>query len=231
MSDTCQDWYARWRALPGNEWLKTDLEKKLEGLHGPKRKPALASVLVLEYSERVNMIDEKQTGESDSGRCAECDTNKISTRTTPTKLGLCDKCYKDADIRKRRWLAIGQTPRHAGRQPGRQLAVAATKATRKKAKPAPAGEISFRCMRKHRLKTWPAFFDLVSRGLKPWEYRKNDRDFQVGDVLVLCEWDPHSERYSGAEHECVVGLVVTSCPGLPKGYCIMGIDGPDVEGE
>jgi hypothetical protein len=73
----------------------------------------------------------------------------------------------------------------------------------------------------HYLKTWPYYFELMSRGVKTFEHRKNDRDFQEGDVLVLREWDPGSERYSGSEFRCRVSLVVRSAPGMPVGYCIM----------
>lgn len=43
----------------------------------------------------------------------------------------------------------------------------------------------------HNLKTWPRFFDMTLHGLKPFEIRTaHDRDFRVGDVLRLVEWDP-----------------------------------------
>lgn len=42
----------------------------------------------------------------------------------------------------------------------------------------------------HHLKTHPKFFLPVRTRAKKLEIRKNDRDFQVGDILVLEEWDP-----------------------------------------
>ena len=39
----------------------------------------------------------------------------------------------------------------------------------------------------HILKILPEFFNLVSLGVKSWELRKNDRDFQIGDILILKE--------------------------------------------
>jgi hypothetical protein len=47
----------------------------------------------------------------------------------------------------------------------------------------------------HRLKTLTRFFDAVMIGLKPFEVRYNDRDYQVGDFLLLQEYDPSTETY------------------------------------
>lgn len=48
---------------------------------------------------------------------------------------------------------------------------------------APSGSV-------HELKTWPDFFTAVRKGIKTFEVRENDRDFKVGDALVLCEFIP-----------------------------------------
>ena len=49
----------------------------------------------------------------------------------------------------------------------------------------------------HDLKIWPQFFDAVCDGRKRAELRKNDRDFQVDDILNLREFDPVEDRYTG----------------------------------
>ena len=54
----------------------------------------------------------------------------------------------------------------------------------------------------HELKTYPKYFQETIEGNKPFEIRKNDRDFQVGDVLILKEWD--NIKYSGREIGAVV---------------------------
>ncbi len=45
---------------------------------------------------------------------------------------------------------------------------------------------------RHELKTWPEFFAATRRGHKKFELRRGDRPegFQVGDELLLKEWDP-----------------------------------------
>lgn len=53
-------------------------------------------------------------------------------------------------------------------------------------------------MRKHRMKCWPAYFQLLKVEVKTFEVReKKNRDFQIGDLLQLEEWDPRTGRYSG----------------------------------
>jgi hypothetical protein len=41
----------------------------------------------------------------------------------------------------------------------------------------------------HHLKSWPKYFQEVVGGKKPLEVRVDDRGFEVGDVVVLCEYD------------------------------------------
>lgn len=42
----------------------------------------------------------------------------------------------------------------------------------------------------HELKTWPDFFDAIKRGDKSFEVRRNDRNFEVDDTLLLLKFDP-----------------------------------------
>lgn len=89
--------------------------------------------------------------------------------------------------------------------------------------------------RTHELKTWPSqFFALVS-GVKLAEFRKNDRDFRVGDELVLREWIPGDSTpgcYTGSQVRAWVTHIVsgTETPfGIPPGYVMMSLHLEGVE--
>lgn len=73
----------------------------------------------------------------------------------------------------------------------------------------------------HELKTYPKYFQETIEGNKPFEIRKNDRNFQVGDVLILKEWD--NIKYSGREIGAVVRYVLRDFIGLQEGYVALGV--------
>ncbi|WP_333896649.1 DUF3850 domain-containing protein [Mixta calida] len=52
-------------------------------------------------------------------------------------------------------------------------------------------------MTTHELKIWPEHYEPVKRNLKKAELRKNDRNYQAGDTLVLRCWDSIGEAYMG----------------------------------
>lgn len=80
-------------------------------------------------------------------------------------------------------------------------------------------------MKTHELKTWPSFFAGLRDGTKTFELRKNDRAFDVGDLLVLREWKPVGECYTGELELRRVSCMLTSTQfgGLQPGFVIMGI--------
>jgi len=75
----------------------------------------------------------------------------------------------------------------------------------------------------HELKTWPMFFRWVANGDKPFEIRKNDRNFGYGDILVLREWSPDLKTYTAATPLRMLVTYVYEGPGVEAGYCVMGI--------
>ena len=52
-------------------------------------------------------------------------------------------------------------------------------------------------MTEQNLKSWPEFFEQTLSNFKDFEIRKNDRGYNVGDILLLREWDPEWGHYTG----------------------------------
>lgn len=81
----------------------------------------------------------------------------------------------------------------------------------------------------HRLKIWPKYFKDVLSGAKTFEFRKDDRDppYRLGDGLVLEEWSPEHQGYSGESVTVIVSYIIRGdeddSGSIPPGYCIMGI--------
>ena len=73
------------------------------------------------------------------------------------------------------------------------------------------------------LKTWKEFFKPIEDGVKSWEIRNNDRNFQVGDILVLWEFDKGTLEYTGRFLIQRVILVAQNLPWLESGYVCMSI--------
>lgn len=76
----------------------------------------------------------------------------------------------------------------------------------------------------HSLKTHPAEFQATKRGLKLAEFRLDDRDYQVGDVLILEEWDPETRKYTNDVLWAIVQHIQRGGKfGIPDGYVMMSI--------
>jgi hypothetical protein len=79
----------------------------------------------------------------------------------------------------------------------------------------------------HELKTWPEYYNLVASGAKTFEVRRDDRDFQPGDTVLLQEWDPQEHQYTGHQIRATVGYVLRGdaarWAGLRKGYCVFSL--------
>jgi len=76
----------------------------------------------------------------------------------------------------------------------------------------------------HTLKTWPEFYKGIVSGVKTFELRKNDRNFQVGDVVKLDEWDPKKKDYTGRWTERNITDILTGPAfGLQEDYVILSL--------
>lgn len=73
----------------------------------------------------------------------------------------------------------------------------------------------------HHLKEAPEYFKDVVSGAKPFEIRLNDRDFKVGDILVLEEFD--YKDYTGKYIHVEVTIVTAFPNGLKDNYVVLGI--------
>lgn len=62
-------------------------------------------------------------------------------------------------------------------------------------------------MAKIEKKVWTKYFDAILTGKKKFELRLNDWECKEGDVLVLREWDPEIQKYTGRQVEKKVSYV------------------------
>lgn len=78
----------------------------------------------------------------------------------------------------------------------------------------------------HNLKLAPQYWHVCAEGYKNFEIRKNDRDFQPGDVVTLSEYKDGA--YTGATlNNIIIRYVLTAeqfPDGLQPGYCVLGMD-------
>lgn len=82
----------------------------------------------------------------------------------------------------------------------------------------------------HTLKSWPRFFDPISRGTRTHELRRNDRGYAIGDLLNLREFDPHTQAYSGRTERAEITSITSptepcavSGEALHPDFCILSI--------
>lgn len=80
----------------------------------------------------------------------------------------------------------------------------------------------------HELKILPKWFEDVCAQKKTFEIRKNDRDYNVGDTLILKEW--YRGKYTGREVKRTVSYIYygDGCYGLSDEYVVMAIRGARV---
>lgn len=85
----------------------------------------------------------------------------------------------------------------------------------------------------HELKCLTSYFLRLKDGSKKFEIRENDRNFKIGDQLILKEfipkdyWDPEEpkeDEYTGEIlHREITYVLSGDVPGLLNGYAILGL--------
>lgn len=78
-------------------------------------------------------------------------------------------------------------------------------------------------MKIHDKKLIQPYFDAVLSGSKTFEIRKNDCNYQVGDLLILHEFDKKTNQYEGAYVLTKIIYKIENFAGIEQGYCVLGI--------
>lgn len=84
----------------------------------------------------------------------------------------------------------------------------------------------------HKLKELPEYYQAVFDGRKNFEVRKNDRDFNVGDTIVLQEWTENlsgtgRSGFTGAEITVTITYILNDNKYCKDGYVILGFAQPE----
>ena len=76
----------------------------------------------------------------------------------------------------------------------------------------------------HILKTFDPYYYEIENGEKNFELRKNDRDYKVGDILILKQFSLIT-GFSGLFQKRKIKYILKDAEefGLKKGYVILGL--------
>jgi len=74
----------------------------------------------------------------------------------------------------------------------------------------------------HQLKTLPWYFKAVKNETKTFEVRKNDRNYKVGDTLILNEYNK-KHNFTGSYLKVEVTYVLKDTRFVKFGFVILGI--------
>lgn len=87
----------------------------------------------------------------------------------------------------------------------------------------------------HTVKALPEYFDSLADYSKPFEVRKNDRPYRVGDFLAVNEWSPvpidggtfgipaDGGLYSGRSAVFEITYILDDTRYVKDGYVILGL--------
>jgi len=75
----------------------------------------------------------------------------------------------------------------------------------------------------HTIKTWVAFYQELVDGKKTFEFRQNDRNYQVGDEVIHREYDPEKEEFTGRQLFTTITYILPGgIFGVPDNFCVFG---------
>jgi hypothetical protein len=86
-------------------------------------------------------------------------------------------------------------------------------------------------MSEHKVKSWTYLFEAAVAGIKTHDIRiLDERDYKVGDTLVLQEFDQTEGAYTGREQAFKITYITSrntpcamSCACLNRDFCILSI--------
>lgn len=76
--------------------------------------------------------------------------------------------------------------------------------------------------KEHEIKIGATFYADAASGKKNFELRKNDRDYRVGDIIKLQEYDKGA--YTGQYCRKRITYILEDYTGLEDGYCVLGCE-------
>lgn len=79
----------------------------------------------------------------------------------------------------------------------------------------------------HNLKINPEYFEAVLSGLKKFEIRKNDRNYKVGDSIILAECS--NGEFSGRTFSAEITYIIDNFEGCKEGYVTFGFEPINLE--
>lgn len=83
----------------------------------------------------------------------------------------------------------------------------------------------------YELKSWPQFFNPILNGTRTSDIRnKTDREFRVGDKMLLNEYDPFGTGYTGRSQSVEITHIISndtpcalSSVVLDNNFCVLSI--------
>ncbi|MCP1226160.1 DUF3850 domain-containing protein [Sebaldella sp. S0638] len=79
-------------------------------------------------------------------------------------------------------------------------------------------------IKKHEIKIDPEYFNDVVEKRKTFEVRKNDRAYEVGDLLQIQEYNRETKEYTGRELWTSITYILDDQEYLRDGYVILALE-------